>query len=145
MSKDTDTNTPNNNPCLEKHDLKRVKTALQKFYEKHGKPPTRSGEATPYVGHKTTWADVNAWLRNNGHGTLSQLCREMGLGPQLPQHSFEAIKDGIRKYHEENGKIPVLVMPTGSGKGTVLEKLQELSGEADILVSTTPVKDSEES
>ena len=89
------------------HSLKAIKAGVRKHYKEHGKTPNRGSEdATPYVGYKTTWLAVSAWLRKKGHGSLSQLCQEMGFDSCYAPHSIKAIKAGVRKFHKEHSKPP---------------------------------------
>jgi hypothetical protein len=46
------------------HRTDKIMAGIVKYTEKHGKPPGgRSGDATPYVGYRSTWQAVESWLR----------------------------------------------------------------------------------
>ena len=95
-------------PLRAPHNLEDIKEGIQKYYDEHGRYPTakRGGDATRYMGYRTTWGGVAAWLTAHGYGSLPQLAKRMGLSPIRAPHNLEDIKEGIRKFYEEHGRPP---------------------------------------
>ena len=92
------------------HSIEAIRVGIQKFHKEHGRVPSQeSGDATSYVGYQTTWRTVDGWLRSNGHRSLPQFCKELGLGSLLASHSFKAIRAGTRKFYEKHGKGPTTI------------------------------------
>lgn len=90
------------------HSIIDIEAGIRKYHEEHGKSPSETEDATPYIGYKTTWRNVKWWLRNNGHGTWPEVCQRLGFEPLRFHHSLENIEAGMRKYHNEHGKPPTL-------------------------------------
>ena len=97
-------------PYRAQHDLKGIKSGIQKYYKEHGKLPQRdAGDATRYVGYQTTWAAVGSWLSKGPTPSFSQLCQEMGFEAHFAVHDVQKIEEGIRKYHQEHEERPSMV------------------------------------
>ena len=88
------------------HNLETVRAGIRSHYREHGKVPSAlSGDAEPHLGYRTTWSAVNGWARTRGHGSLAQLCRNLGLGAQA-DHDVASIRAGIERYREEHRGYP---------------------------------------
>jgi len=88
------------------HGLAKIKKGIRKFKAEHGKiPSVLTGDATEDVGYRTSWVNVNNWLRTHGHGSLAQLCQRMGVASSV-SHSLEAIRVGVALFEKEHGRPP---------------------------------------
>jgi len=91
--------------------LERIQRGIRQYRGQQGEFPTRrSGSAFSYTGRVWSWNAVAAWLKDEGHGTLHQICRveaqSLGLLQDVGGHSLEGIEKGIRRYHREHGRLP---------------------------------------
>jgi len=65
-------------PLRATHDLEIIKKGIFRFHRAtENQPSVGSGDATAYLGYKTTWTAVDAWLRTNGYGSLSKVKRTL--------------------------------------------------------------------
>ena len=85
--------------------------AMKDYHEEHGKYPSlKSGDASKYIGFKTTWVAIDDCLRHGlrglpGGSSLSQLRKEHITGKETPL-TEEIIVKAMKAYHEECGKYP---------------------------------------
>lgn len=71
------------------HDFDAIVKGIQKYYDEHGKKPTRrTGDASASVGYETSWAAVDRWLKQRGRGSLSKVAEQ------------------IREYFKKHGEAP---------------------------------------
>lgn len=93
--------------CHADHGFKKIKEGARAYYKEHGSPPgQRSGNASRYVGYSTSWGNINSWLKANNHGSITQVCKAMGIVGRCAPHDLRKIQRGLRGYYRRHRKIP---------------------------------------
>ncbi len=101
-------------PTLSK---KIVEDAFMKYFEEHGKAPTRKmGSADKYIGFEETWNSIDNALRYGLRGlgggeSISSVCQDLGIRNRRTNLTEQMIIDAAKKHIERTGNIPTAKSP----------------------------------
>lgn len=92
-----------------------IEEGVRRFHAEHGKAPTQlSGDATAYVGCKTSWKSIDSRLRVGSCGfpggdSLMETATRLGLRNgrgYKPSLSYAKIENAVRHYIQRTGRTP---------------------------------------